>query len=525
MRSGIRSLLVVVTVVLAAGGAAAGGAEPLVLDFHDPAWEISGEGAVVEELGGEIALRLKTGGAIYRGLELLDGTIELDLWVTPYRSFSFVHFRAREGGEREEVYFRAHKSRLPDAIQYTPVYRGSSQWQLYHDERATAPAPFPPGEWIPIRLVFAGRRAAVFVGGTDKPRLVVPRLAHEPAPGHLALSSFLPQGTPPDTYVTSFANVVVRPGVVDYEFPAVEPAAPVEGRITSWEISPPFAPGEGLLTTLPEVAAGADWRTVAANPDGVVELERHVTRPEGVRRAGVLARHRLTAEAATTRRLDLGFSDEASVFLNGRLLVADDESYSFNLPRRQGLLTAGQLAVFLPLEAGVNELVVAVVDRFGGWGLSGRLHPPPALPSEAAAKGAPGAPASAISRLAWLAGCWQGEAGEECWLEPRDGMMIAVNRAPAREGEAPFFELLRIVEDAQGLVFLAQPGGASPAVPFRAVEVGDSRVVFANPEHDFPQRLTYWREGDRLRVRVEARRDGAWDGFEQSWTPGVWSGR
>ena len=132
--------------------------------------------------------------------------------------------------------------------------------------------------------------------------------------------------------------------------------------------------------------------------------------------------------------------------------------------------------------------------------------------------------AGGVSRLAWLAGCWHGEAGEECWLAPRDGTMMAVNRAPARDGKSPFFELLRIVEEDDGLVFLAQPGGQSPATPFRAVEVGDRRVVFANPEHDFPQRITYWREGDRLRVRVEARKDGEWGGFEQSWSPGSWPG-
>ena len=133
------------------------------------------------------------------------------------------------------------------------------------------------------------------------------------------------------------------------------------------------------------------------------------------------------------------------------------------------------------------------------------------------------APAGGIAGLSWLAGCWVGEGGEECWLAPRGGMMIAVNRAPAREGKLPFFELLRIVEDDEGLLFLAQPGGRAPATPFRAVEVDEQRVVFANPEHDFPQRLTYWREGLTLRVRVEARGEGGdWRGFEQVWSMASW---
>ena len=55
-------------------------------------------------------------------------------------------------------------------------------------------------------------------------------------------------------------------------------------------------------------------------------------------------------------------------------------------------------------------------------------------------------------------------------------------------------------------------------------KLGERRVVFANPEHDFPQRITYWRKGDTLRVRVEAQKDGEWDGFEQTWSPGSWPG-
>lgn len=532
----IRCLVISVAVVLLAvqGRAVSAEEEAFHLDLRDPGWELAGEDTVVEEFDGQVALRLKSGSATWRDIEFLDGTIEFDLQVTPYRSFSYVYFRMESDNEHEEFYFRSHKSMLPDAVQYTPVYKGSSQWQLYHDARSTAAAEFVPGEWIPIRVVVKGSRAAVFVGETEEPQLVVPHLAREAKAGFIALRSFMTFGTPANTYVANYANVVVHPGKVDYEFPPVEAAPRVDGLISTWQVSPSFAPAEGLLTELPsEPLASDDWQTVPASSDGLVELERYVTRPEGVRRAGVLARTRLTVDEATSRRLDLGFSDEVSVFLNGRLLIADDESYSFNLPRRQGLWTLDQLSVFLPLEQGTNDLVLAIVDRFGGWGLSGRLVPAAdsQIESSTAMAGSPGeqaaaeGPASGVTGLAWLAGCWRGEAGEECWLAPRGGMMIGVNRGPGRPDRRPFFELLRIVEDEEGLVLLAQPSGQSPAVAFRAVEVGDSQVVFANPEHDFPQRITYWREGAALKARVEAEKDGEWRGFVQAWEPGSWSGQ
>ena len=524
------SLLIglVALTVLTIGRAARAG-DAIHLDLGSPGWELAGDGTVVEQIDGRPVLRLMSGGAVYRDLEFLDGTIELDMRVTKYRSFAFLYFRMESDGEREEVYFRPHKSLLPDAIQYTPVYRGSSQWQLYHDDRATAVAELPASEWIHVRLVVRGSRAAVFVGAAKEPQLVVPRLAREPRPGYLALRSFRPRGAPTDTHLVEFADVVVRPGVVDYDFPEAEPPAPLDGRVTHWQLSPSFAPAEGPVIQLPPEIPG-EWQTVAANADGLVELERYLNRPQGARRAAVLAKLRITAEEAATRRLDLGFSDEASVFLNGRLLVVADDSYSFNLPRRQGLLTGDQLSVFLPLEKGANDLVLAITDRFGGWGLSGVLEMA-GLAIELSAKAAApprqsarARPAQGIAQLSWLAGCWHGEGGEECWLAPRGGTMIAINRGPDRADRPPSFELLRVVESGDGLVLLAQPGGRSPATPFRATEVGDARVVFENPEHDFPQRITYRLDGDTLRARVEARRFGEWQGFEQTWSRGVWPG-
>ncbi len=146
------------------------------------------------------------------------------------------------------------------------------------------------------------------------------------------------------------------------------------------------------------------------------------------------------------------------------------------------------------------------------------------------ASGARAAPDSPrIAELAWLAGCWIGEGGEECWLEPLGGTMVGINRGPQREGKPPAFEFLRLVEDGGKLVYLASPSGRHPPTPFEAIEVGERRVVFANPDHDFPQRITYWIEEpdgrESLHARVEARQDGEWQGFETTWTRGVWSAR
>ena len=87
----------------------------------------------------------------------------------------------------------------------------------------------------------------------------------------------------------------------------------------------------------------------------------------------MLAKTTVAADQAGVRRIELGYSDEISVFLNGQLLFVADDSYSPDEPRLQGLIGLHQAALYLPLRQGSNELVLAVTDRFGGWGLMMRV--------------------------------------------------------------------------------------------------------------------------------------------------------
>jgi hypothetical protein len=112
--------------------------------------------------------------------------------------------------------------------------------------------------------------------------------------------------------------------------------------------------------------------------------------------------------------------------------------------------------------------------------------------------------AAPIADLSWLAGDWRrcqnGEIVEERWLGPRGEMMVGANltSSPGRVS----FENLRITRSDDAWTFWGSPGGRTP-VPFRMIEGGAQRAVFANPEHVFPARIVYWREGDELLARIE----------------------
>ena len=63
-----------------------------------------------------------------------------------------------------------------------------------------------------------------------------------------------------------------------------------------------------------------------------------------------------------------------TIFLNGRPLYTGRNGYQARYPSSLGLMTLDD-AVYLPLRAGDNELLLAVAEVFGGWGITARLEP------------------------------------------------------------------------------------------------------------------------------------------------------
>lgn len=108
------------------------------------------------------------------------------------------------------------------------------------------------------------------------------------------------------------------------------------------------------------------------------------------------------------------------------------------------------------------------------------------------------------SDLDWMEGHWRSEAdgrvSEEIWTNGDGGLYLGVNRTIS-DGQARAFEFMRIVENDDGAAYCAQPGGGE-AVCFELVQSGEHAVTFENPEHDFPQRIRYVRDGDTLTATI-----------------------
>jgi uncharacterized protein YfiM (DUF2279 family) len=131
-----------------------------------------------------------------------------------------------------------------------------------------------------------------------------------------------------------------------------------------------------------------------------------------------------------------------------------------------------------------------------------------------------GAAVTDLSKLAWLAGHWtgtdQGIEMEEHWLAPKANTMMGLHR-DVKGGRTISFEFLRIEATADGITYWASPRG-KPATPFRLKEAQDKRVVFENPEHDFPQRIIYWLGADgSLHAKTEGTISGKNAAEEWTW--------
>jgi hypothetical protein len=123
---------------------------------------------------------------------------------------------------------------------------------------------------------------------------------------------------------------------------------------------------------------------------------------------------------------------------------------------------------------------------------------------------ATGVSAQTASQVAWMAGCWrqaaEGRTIDEMWMPPAGGTMVGVSRTVAA-ARTVAFEFLRIHEEGGRLLLTARPSGQNEA-SFAVLRIGSREVVFENPAHDFPQRVSYRLENDTLIGRIEGALNG-----------------
>ncbi len=134
-----------------------------------------------------------------------------------------------------------------------------------------------------------------------------------------------------------------------------------------------------------------------------------------------------------------------------------------------------------------------------------------------------------LTALAWLAGDWEmatpGGVVEEHWTSPSANLLVGMSRT-VRDGRTTAFEFIRVERRAEGVFYVAQPGGRPPT-DFRLSSASAAELVFEGDGRDRVRRIVYRKEGDGLVATVEGEQQGT--AFRQEYryarraaaTPGV----
>lgn len=377
----LKTLLSVVGAVLLCGSLVyAQQVQTLSIPPDSPRWELEGQ-AKAADYQGRKSLLLDGGAAVLKDFEMRDGVVDVDLATTASRGFLGLQFRiANDGANAEEVYLRPHKSGLPDAMQYTPILNTGRNWQIYNGPGFTGAVDIPKDVWFHLRLEVAGAQAKLYVKDMDKPALVMNDLKSGIQKGQVALYVL--------TGATYFSNFEVRT-TTDAPWERHLPSMP-PGTLIRWSLSPSYdALARNLERPLsPSESDAIRWQEVEAEPPGFVVLYRYREAPHprvsfandfskrlepqpGMK--VVYARTSIDSDRDQVKKLYLGYSDDVSVFLNGKILFRGRSAQNFRDPGFLGIVNPENDTVYLPLKRGSNELMLAVSELGGGWGFICRL--------------------------------------------------------------------------------------------------------------------------------------------------------
>jgi hypothetical protein len=314
------------------------------------------------------AIKILEGGGLVtvRNLNFSNGTIEFDAEPIDAAAAPFVsvYFRHRDKNESECFYLRVGREqnlKRNDAVQYAPFIKGVNIWDMLPHYQG--PAHLNNNDWNHIKLVISGMQMRAYVNNVLQPTLQIPYLEGNSKEGSIAFEGF-----------AIFANLVVTPDAVEDLSSAagVDLTAHDANYIRHWLVTQPAPLVAGReLTSSDFPTASNKWDSLFTERNGLINL----TRKFGVEnRRYVWLKTTLRSTTAQQRRIDLGFSDEVWVFVNGKITYVDKNLYLQGMRKDpNGRCSIHNSSFEINLKSGENELLIGVANDFYGWGIISRL--------------------------------------------------------------------------------------------------------------------------------------------------------
>lgn len=301
------------------------------------------------------------GIATLKDVEFENGIIEFDMAVTGERSYPGVIFRMTTQNDYERIYIRPHLSKVfQNVVQYEGTFNGLDSWQLYYGPGKSASAVFPVNQWFHIKIEVLNNQARLFINDSPQPIMFIKELAHGISKGTLGVWG-------PKDGSAYFSNFSYQEKS-DLQFPSTALPDPPFGIITDWELSNPKKLNEIDYEMLPEVQGIKDlkWQKIKSLSSGLVDISRYYGRISQT--ADIIwAKTNIVSDKNQTKQFAFGYSDIISIFLNGKLLFTGNSSYTSRDGNFQGIVGLNDY-IYLQLQKGNNDLVIALTETFGGWG-------------------------------------------------------------------------------------------------------------------------------------------------------------
>ena len=337
------------------------------VSFDESIWDIKADKFEFLTYKGKQALYLEKGAALLKDSNFKNGIIDYDVSFNEGRKFAKILFRVKDVENYEEFYLRAHQSGNPDAMQYSPVFDGVSGWQLYHGKGYSNAYHFNFKEWMHIRLIIFDGKMNVFINDMSQPILHVHDLKRELAAGQLGFYSLLG-----GAYYANFRfQEIDEPKLVSSS--RIIPKLKKE-VLTKWQVSNVFN-----KLNLKDVSnlrklkhyKNTKWFPISTEYDGKINLAKFTTKTQ--ENNTVFVKTVITSKKKQIKQLSFGYSDEVLVYVNNKPVYTGQNKFRSRDYRYLG--TIGYFdTIHLELKKGENEIIFAVSENFGGWGLKAKLE-------------------------------------------------------------------------------------------------------------------------------------------------------
>ena len=119
-----------------------------------------------------------------------------------------------------------------------------------------------------------------------------------------------------------------------------------------------------------------------------------------------------------------------------------------------------------------------------------------------------------IKNASWLIGTWENKTTRgsmyEHWAAGGSQELLGKSFI-LRGSDTVIFETIRLVQEGELLIYIPTVKNQNQGLPVRfpSTSVNEDQLVFENPQHDFPQKITYTRVGkDSLVAEISGIRNG-----------------